>query len=340
MTINIAIATRDVIILGCDSLSSVVETAAFPLRNGIGFARDADGNELLDSEGRRLVPVEDLRSVVTNVYGGVNKMFPLFEHQGFAVAAVTAGKATLSGLTIAEIGKRFCEHNGTAGTIFESTEQVAQSFYAHVRSAWETEVDFQGTDPSLRNLLPPLQFIVAGNCSHDAYGRVFKIDIPAEAVTDVFPVGDHCGATWAGQADFVERILLGVDHGVKNSVQSQFEQSVQEARNKALVTMVESLTASGVQIPEGLAVDFMDTPRAPLWDGAQTDVQFQDLSTQYAIDFVELLVNTQSGMQRFGRGIPTVGGRTHIGVLRRGEGFKMLNEPELTHNHTGYAHDL
>jgi hypothetical protein len=340
LTINIAVATRDAIILGCDSLSSVVETAAFPLRNGMGFAKDADGNELIDGEGRRLVPVGEVRSVVTNVYGGVSKMFSLYDNGGFSVAAVTAGKATLGGLTVAELAKRFCYQNRDAHVSFSTVEAVANSFLEFIRTQWEADVDFANTDPSLRNFLPPLQFIVAGHCPDDHVGRVFKLDVAAPACVDTFPNGDHCGATWAGQSDFVERLLLGVDYGVRNSVQKQFDRTVQDATTKALTDMVESLTQSGVNIPEGFEMDVSGTQAAPSWEIAQTDIQFQDLSTQYAIEFVELLVNTQSGMQRFGSGIPTVGGRTHIGVLRRGESFKMLNEPELTHNHTGYSHDL
>lgn len=340
LTINIAVATRDAIILGCDSLSSVVETAAFPLRNGMGFAKDANGNEIIDADGNRLIPVGEVRSVVTNVYGGVSKMFLLYEKNGFSVAAVTAGKATLGGLTIAELAKRFCIRNKDDQQVFLTVEQVANEFLRYIRENWERDVDFANTDPSLHRFLPPLQFIVAGHCPDDHIGRVYKLDVHANMCFDTFPDGDHCGASWAGQSDFVERLLLGVDHGVKHSVQEQFGKSVKEATTQVLTAMVESLTKSGVNIPEGFEMDFPGLPSSPSWEAAQADIQFQDLSTQYAIDFVELLVNTQSGMQRFGSGIPTVGGRTHIGVLRRGESFKMLNEPELTHNHTGYSHDL
>jgi hypothetical protein len=322
MTINIAVATRDAIILGCDSLSSVVETAAFPLR-GRGFAKDATGNDLVDAEGNRLIAVNEVRSVVTNVYGGVSKMFLLYERDGFSVAGVTAGKATLDGLTIAELAKRFCQNHRISNTVFNTVEDVANAFLAYIRNLWELDVDFAAADPSMHMFLPPLQFIVAGHCPEDHIGD-----------------GDHCGACWAGQSDFVERLLLGVDHGVKHSVQEQFGRSMREATTQVLTEMIERLSGAGVSIPEGLEMDFPGLPNAPSWETAQTDVQFQDLPTQYAIDFVELLVNTQSGMQRFGSGIPTVGGRTHIGVLRRGESFRMLNEPELTHNHAGYSHDL
>ncbi|SDI25591.1 hypothetical protein SAMN05216603_12914 [Pseudomonas benzenivorans] len=338
MTINIAVATRDAIILGCDSLSSVVETAGFPLRNGMGFAKDAFGNEMQDAEGRKLIAVDEVRSVVTNVYSGVSKMFPVYEKGGFSVAAITAGMAILSGLTIAEHAKRFCAEKSKKA--FKTVQAVAEEFLNYIRIRWEIDVDFVNTDPSLQQFLPTLQFIVAGHCSEDNSGRVYKLDVATNRCIDTFPEGDHCGVCWSGQADFVERLLLGVDHGVRFSVQEQFGQKVNEATTKALTAMVESLTKEGVNIPEGMEMDLAGMPAAPSWDSAQANIQFQDLSTQYAIDFVELLVNTQSGMQRFGSGIPTVGGRTHIGVLRRGDAFKMLNEPELTHKHTGYAHDL
>lgn len=339
MTINIAVATRDAIILGCDSLSSVVETAAFPMR-GRGFAKDQQGNELVDADGNRLIAVSEVRSVVTNVYGGVNKMFLLYEHAGFSVAGVTAGKATLDGLTVAEHAKRFCHQMRQDQVQFTTVEHVANEFLAYIRSVWEIEVNFEAADPSLHMFLPPLQFIVAGHCSEDYMGRVYKLDILQNVCIDTFPEGDHCGVCWAGQSDFVERLLLGVDHGVKFSVQEQFGRSMRDATTQVLTEMVEKLSKAGMAIPEGFEMDFSGLPSVPSWESAQADIQFQDLSTQYAIEFVELLVNTQSGMQRFGSGIPTVGGRTHIGVLRRGESFKMLNEPELTHNHTGYSHDL
>lgn len=278
--------------------------------------------------------------MVTNVYSGVSKMFLVYERDQFSVAAVTAGMAILSGLTIAEHAKRFCAEKSKQRKGFQTVQAVAEEFLKYIRGKWEADVDFANTDPKLHQFLPSLQFIVAGHCSGDNIGRVYKLDVSNNRCIDTFPTGDHCGACWAGQADFVERLLLGVDHGVKFAVQEQFGEKIKQATTQVLAAMVESLTKNGVEVPEGFEMDFAGLPSAPSWDSAQASIHFQDLSTQYAIDFVELLVNTQSGMQRFGSGIPTVGGRTHIGVLRRGEAFKMLNEPELTHNHTGYAHDL
>lgn len=108
MTINIAIATYDAIVFGCDSLSSIVEQAVLPFRHGQdGFARDAQGNELIDAFGNRVVSVANVQPFVTNVFGGAQKMFLLYEDDDTSVAAVTAGMATLSGVTIASVAARF-----------------------------------------------------------------------------------------------------------------------------------------------------------------------------------------------------------------------------------------
>jgi hypothetical protein len=48
------------------------------------------------------------------------------------------------------------------------------------------------------------------------------------------------------------------------------------------------------------------------------------------------LVGLQSGKSKFATGVATVGGRTHIGVITKREGFRMLDEPELRHTNIGY----
>jgi hypothetical protein len=64
------------------------------------------------------------------------------------------------------------------------------------------------------------------------------------------------------------------------------------------------------------------------------------LPLQEAITFVAFLVNLQSGKSRFARGVATVGGRTHIGIITKGKDFRLLDEPELKHRHTGFGDDL
>jgi hypothetical protein len=56
-----------------------------------------------------------------------------------------------------------------------------------------------------------------------------------------------------------------------------------------------------------------------------------------SVDFASYLVSLQSGKSKLASGVATVGGRTHIGVITRREGFRMFDEPELRHTNVGYS---
>ncbi|WP_175254157.1 hypothetical protein [Pseudomonas sp. BMW13] len=337
MTINIAVATYDSIVLGCDSLSSVVEPAV-SFRTA-GFARDANGVELVDASGHKVISTANLTHYVTNVFSGAQKMFLLYEDADTSVAAVTAGMATLCGVTIAGIASRF--RRSTSHQVFNTVEEVANEFKTFVRREWEKEVDFVNADEEMRPFFPDVQFIVGGYGKDDDRGRLFKIWIAPDVIRETVSTTETgTGACWGGQAEFVERLLMGVDAQIEQTITRIVTAALNTRTQKTVEQITEQLEEAGVNIPDNLQLEGgreeLDLP----WRDSSADIDFANLPTQYAVEFVELLVNTQSGMQRFANGVATVGGRTHVGVLRRGEKFEMLNEPQLVHNHTGYSHDL
>lgn len=340
LTINIAIATYDAIVLGCDSLSSQVEQAILPFRNGGGFARDADGNELVDATGHKVVSAAELRPYVTNVFGGAQKMFCLYEDEDTSVAAVTAGMATLCGVTIAGIANRFKKKNNGEGTVFRTAQAVAEAFLAHVRQEWETEVEYATAPEELRPYFPDVQFIVGGYGADDATSKVFKLSVRSSVLEEQFTWKSRSGTCFAGQSDFVERLLVGVDGRLVGQVNLTVGQLMATRTQAVAQAFTDQLRAADVKIPDGFSFVMPDFPIELPWGESIVSIDFGNLPAQYAVDLAELLVNLQSGMQRFASGVATVGGRTHIGVLKRGEKFAMLNEPKLIHSHTGYSHDL
>lgn len=95
MTINIALATSDALVLGCDSVASAREYFLRPF--GTGLQRDSKGELLQDGDGNFTMKFNftDLSSVVTNAWGGVTKMFQIHE-QPATLVAITAGTAKLN----------------------------------------------------------------------------------------------------------------------------------------------------------------------------------------------------------------------------------------------------
>ncbi|WP_040184284.1 hypothetical protein [Pseudomonas aeruginosa] len=340
MTINIAIATYDSIVLGCDSLSSIVEQAILPFRNDATFARDANGQELIDASGEKVVSTAYLQPFVTNVFSGAQKMFLLYEDEDTSVAAVTAGMATLNGVTIAGFAKKFSRLCASENRRYRTVEQVAKDFMAAVRQEWEKQVNYQNCPEEQKPYMPDVQFIVGGYGADDETSKVYKIFVKDLTIEEQFLWQTRSGACFGGQSDFVERLLVGVDGRIVESVSGVINREIESRTRQAAQSVVDQLLAAGVNIPEGFTFEAPQREmNLPWWD-CVADIDFGNLPTQYAVELAELLVNLQSGMQRFANGVATVGGRTHIGVLKRGEKFAMLNEPKLVHNHTGYSHDL
>jgi hypothetical protein len=341
MTINIALATYDGIILGCDSLSSVIGQVIYPFNPQCVRAKDANGDVILDANGNPMISLSEnnISNIATTVFGGVNKVFCLYKDDDTCVVALTSGLATLGDVTIAEQARRYKRKNEQENTKFTAVKDISQHFLAHMRQLWEQQ--FEGTPETNKPYLPSVNFLLAGYGANDSYGMIFKLDISLNQMHEQFPDGDHMGICWSGQADYVERLTKGIDNRLVFTANKQILEVLSQQREATIMDISNALEEANVELPEGLNLNITEhTPPGIPWDLATADIDFGNLSTQYAIDLVELLVNTQSGMQRFARGIPTVGGRTHIGVIKRGEGFSLLNEPNLLHKHTGYADEF
>src|SRR6266702_2107962 len=103
MTINVAVVTSEALVLGCDSVASVIEYFVNP------FACTQEPAD--DGSFRIKVAPGDIVQQVTNTWDGVTKMFPL--HGGYcAVAAVTAGLAKLCNRSMSSFANEFFVQHG------------------------------------------------------------------------------------------------------------------------------------------------------------------------------------------------------------------------------------
>jgi hypothetical protein len=99
----------------------------------------------------------------------------------------------------------------------------------------------------------------------------------------------------------------------------------------------------GAQMPD-VAIDIPEIADISLdWSQYRTALDYANIPLQEAINFVAFLVNLQGGKARFARGVATVvatvGGRTHVGVITKDRGFRLIDEPELRHRYTGFGDD-
>ena len=93
---------------------------------------------------------------------------------------------------------------------------------------------------------------------------------------------------------------------------------------------------AGVPMPAGVNMTLpAPTPPSLSWNQNRMRIGYPNFPTQEAINFVGYLINAQSGRAKFSRGVGTVGGFHHVGVVTR-RGYEAIKEPELKHPFTGF----
>jgi len=343
MTINVALVTSEAVILGCDSVASVTEQYLNPVRH---VPQDAAGNFETDADGRYVAHFawDDLQSVVTDAWGGVTKMFRLCGDEN-PVAAVTAGLAKLNDRPISSLANDFSKQLKDCDSVLSVVEKFVDTMGAH----YDQHNKIMNTPPGLRE---DVEFLIGGFGKSDDFPSLYRvnlIDAVDKRIKPLYGSGigfkDKTGAAWAGQADSVQRLLFGWDDPVKQYIENQIStainnlhKSMSDAVLRILAEMLAAL--NNVNLPEGINTELPPKPNVKIsWNQFILSIDFANFPLQSALDFVSYLVGIQSGKAKYVRGVPTVGGRTHIGILTQGK-FEMKNEPDLIHTNLGYDRGL
>lgn len=340
MTINIAVVTSDALVLGCDSFASITTPMINPFDHGP--ALDGSGEIIKDKEGNFVVPLKGVQQVVTDVMGGVTKMFKIYDLKHTVVAATTAGMGKLNDRSVAAVAYDFFQSvKPPRAKIMTKVPDVVGEFYDFIRAEYEIDQKETGVP---EEHWASLDFLVGGHGKEDKFPSIYRIRVKDKKTTCEFE-GGKTGMCWAGQADCIEKIIRGYDNDLLNAVEqhaaellNSHHKEMSETTLRILDTTLKALKVE--QMPEGVDTTLPSVPVFKLdWKQFKVGVSYANLPLQEAINFVSFLVFTQAGKQRFAPGLATVGGRTHIGYATRSDGFKMLNEPEFAHTHTGFEYD-
>ena len=168
--------------------------------------------------------------------------------------------------------------------------------------------DSQGNEKHGVAGVDSINLLVAGynkNGTHEVY--VCKIPGEIQKKRDSKTKGKEYGAGWIGQADVVQRIVLGYDGRIRNIkfVQESITKYGEEEINKELRNL-------------------------------EYAIQYGTMTLQDAIDFSTLIIQTTSAIQRFSDGImadpgdiPGVGGPVDVAVITPDKGFVWICKKKL-----------
>ena len=336
MTINVGLVTSDAVILGCDSVASTTSHFLEP------FSKDWTKVEGADNKFTITFDYNDFKSIVTNAWGGVTKLFEIHPLPS-PVAAVTAGLAKLNDRPVASIAAEFCAKQTKRTKHLIKVDVIAKAFLEHMRAEYERH--YHGSNlPDLLKDGP--EFLVGGYGRDDDFPTIYRIDVQKNTVVEDFGPNASSGRTgiaWNGQSDAVERFIRGYNYEAKASIEMAIRQKL-TSFNKENAEYVTGLINSildklGAKLPDEIQISLPEVNKVDInWEDFRIDLDYANLPLQEAVNFVAFLVNVQGGRSRFARGVPTVGGRTHIGVITK-QGLRMLNEPDLSHRNTGFSDD-
>ena len=328
MTINVAVVSAEALVLGCDSISSVTEYFLNP------FAHPADF--IGSGKYRVSFSMTDLVPQVTNSWDGVTKMFALSSDEQTPVAAVTAGLARLNDRSMKSYADEFLRDKTANALAQRTVEEVANNFLVFMRRHYDQHYADSPLPPELRD--GPV-FLVGGYNAASHMPSLFRVNVQNNRVMLERAPGAF-GIAWDGQSDAVERLIHGYDTVLRDSIESQVSAeftALRKTLNSDTTRMPpKTLDRTKMILPERVDTEPLEAPRVSIdWDDFGCEIAYGNLPIQDSIDLTAYLVGLQSGQAKFGKGIATVGGRTRIGLIRKQEGFRMLNEPELHHTRVG-----
>jgi hypothetical protein len=328
MTINVAVVSSEALVLGCDSISSVTEYFINPFAHPAEHA--GDGRYQVSFSMNDLVPQ------VTNSWHGVTKMFALSRDEHTPVAAVTAGLARLNNRSMKSYADEFLRDRAANTLVQHTVEEVAKNFLMFMRRYYDQHYADTALPPELRD---GPEFLVGGYDAANHLPCLYRVNVQNNRILVQYAPGTF-GIAWEGLSDAVERLFGGYDAALRESVEKQitagFAALRQTMRDAAARMLRDIMDRTSMILPEGVKPELPDDPHFPIeWENFRCDIAFANLPIQDSIDLAAYLVELQSGKARFSKGVATVGGRTHIGLIRKQEGFQMLNEPELRYTRVG-----
>ena len=321
MTTLIAFSTKDVIVMGCDSLGTVSRTMVDPYELFQYF--DREGKLEIDDNGRPLLSnfwehiYPRYKNIPYSHMTHVDKLFKLHKNVGI----MTSGIISIGDTTLKSIIQNFAQDLNVEDpyTIYCITQQLVGEIQMYYQKEYPDNV-FQ----------PEIELLIGGWESNDSPPKIYRVNFPSG---DIKPELDgYYGIAFGGQFREIARLVHGTDafnmrliEERYKSLLSRFVNELQEANPDQgiilpdLDNFSEKFPIFGLENPD-------DTNSEQFWRLEGFNADFGDFSTQNAINCVYWLVELMVRVQEFGDSMPTVGGDIHVAIIDRKDGFRFISE--------------
>ena len=328
MTTLVALATKDALVLGCDSLGTTTKELIDPV-DLLGFFDGNDDFKLkMDQNGAPMLT--DFNKVVQKAksvpFTHMTHMTKIFSLSQLNAGIMITGISSIGDRTI----KSLIEDFNKTGTRSKKMEGMG-----YIKSTGQRFLDFlvDYYDKEYHEYKNPpyLECILGGYDKRSPIPEVVRIKFPKKVVEDTLTIqGSPFGIVFGGQMKEIQRIVFGTD--VRNIFKIKARhiellRKYREKMNKLLQEKNPEVLLPELGVAELEEIDMYSDK----WDLTGFDANWGDFSEQNAIECVNFFVNVMIKSQQFSYGMPTVGGEVHIALITKEDGFRFVSKEEYSH---------
>lgn len=334
MTTLVALATKDAVIMGCDSLGTISSPVIKPTKLLKFFDPDKDFKLKLDKDGKPLLKsFNDIynlsKSMPSQHMTHITKLFSLTP---LKAGIMLTGITSIGVRTIKSLIEEF--RNEKIGSL----EEIDYSFWDISNALMQHLVEYYEKEYKEEEQRPRLELILGGYGKKSALPEVHRIILPKKKIHIEWKEGDF-GMIFGGQMKEIQRIAFGTDFGNRLRLQERHISLLRKYRDKInqflkkqnIATKIPELTTD-----EMVALDIF----ADGWGLQGFQADWGDFSEQNAIECVDFFVNIMVKSQQFSSSLPTVGGEVHIALINKNK-FRFVSKEEYYHaGHNIPKHEL
>lgn len=326
MTTLVALNTKDALVMGCDSLGSMMKKLVDPYsligdffdpKNNWKLKVDKNGKPILKEyndiyKKSQLIPYDQMTHVT--------KMFSL---SPLEMGVMVSGITSIEDRTIKSLINEFKSNETAFNEKVRPTNYTVKSIGTKLLSYIYKFYKKAFLSKSIPG--PPLEFMIGGYDKQKRIPTIYRIYVDRNKLE--LPI-KYFGIVFGGQMLEIQRIVFGIDPWNVAKLIAR----VNELFDKYHDFLQDFLKKLGITVEIPLANTYKDELNLlNNWEFDGFIANWGDFSEQNAIECVNFFVEIMIRSQQFSSMMPTVGGSVHIGLITKEEGFRFISREEYEH---------
>lgn len=333
MTTLAALATKDALVLGCDSLGSVTKWMLDPfILLGEFFDREEGSKLKVDKDGNPLLKnFYDIYKKSESIpYYHMTHVSKLFSLAPLEMGVMITGIASIGNRTIKSLIREY----KVSETIFTKEGKKTTDYTVHniAQKLLDFITGYYEKEYSQWTHKPDLELMIGGYDKTKQVPDIYRIFVNENKIQKIFQGEAPFGIAFGGQMDEIQRIVFGTDLTNRLKLIDRVNNLLDKYQN----LLQDYLNGKG--IPEELPKIDNFADELSLfkdWDLTQFDANWGDFSNQNAIECVSWFVGIMIKSHEFSSRLPMVGGEIHLGLVTKDKGFTFISKEEYIHGGHG-----